>query len=1201
VSLVIATQTIIFDRAYFEVSGGITLNLFDFVDGSANFVFSKQTIDVDVDTDGIFDPAGGDLDDAELVIFGLDTLNVFVGSGGVGFNVTGGQLGIAQIKPNSEAVDVGDSRSYLAVRAGLDSASLDGIGGLIATALNLSVDVNQASGAFDGFDAEALDWSAALALETGSGFGSVLDIGTYLDSPLIEDELLIDFNQELFQASGRFELDLFGFITGNANFAFAQQTVNVELSSTETLADASMIIIALSDVDVFVGVDDVGFAVTDGQFGLAHIKSTVTGDSRSYLGIKASLADASLVGIDGLTASVSNVSVLINQASGDDGFGLGAEPLDWSSMIDLDDTNGLDFNDVVDPGQYLDPAVDLTLDFTGELFQAGGSIALDLFGLVAGSGDFVFRKQQVSVKLSDTETLSDASLIMLAMSNVNASVGINGVGFVVAGGTLGLAQIKPSSDDVDAGDSRSYLGVKGSLGSASLVGIDGLEASVTNLTVQINSASGDDGFGLDAEPLDWTTMIDLDDTDGLAFNDTVDPGKYLVPPLTGQELAINFTEYLLQVSGHINLDLFGFIDGEADFAFKQQIVDVDLDDNDVIDGDDLIDASLVTFALNNAYLFAGVSGIGFDIDDAQLGLAYIKSAGESDSRSYLGLRGQVDDVSFAGISAVDISLNSLMIEISQASGAKGALEAEALDWTTALDLNNNLTFGEVDDTNDDGVYEVSDDLLDPGLDLDPALTGQELAIDFTGELLQVRGFMTLQMSEFVFVTGSFAFSKGEPIYVTTAGSTTSIQVSMMTAGASNVYAFAGIGGPYWVDSDGNGQIASDEFEAEGALGVALSEAYFGMAIMSPVAGGGPNYYALKAGGTVKLIGIAGLDIEARDMCIEVNKNSDGTEDVINFTQLLPDGKMLIPTGPDTDEVELDYADDLIRASGSVTLAISDFVHVSGSFAFEQGPTEDVTLSNGGGVVNVSVLKVGVSNGYAFAGVGGPYWVDSNADGTINQLDTPDGTGPMGVALGGVEFGLALMKRTTGSNASYYALKAGGNAELVGIDGLELSVQSMEFQINGTTDDINPNAVVDFATTYSGTPVGMEIITGGSEGAIYLDFAGKLLQVSGSATLTISEFVHISGNFAFQQGQEKDVTVVGEVLPVEVSIMTIGASEVYAFVGLGGPYWVDSNGDGDIDDIPAADGAIGVAVDNVEFALALAKPTDPDANWSALQQ
>ncbi|MHC4396401.1 MAG: hypothetical protein ACYS1A_12170, partial [Planctomycetota bacterium] len=1187
---------ITFGKALFEASGNIGVNLFDFVDGSADFAFSKQTIDVDVDANGIFDPAAGDLDDAELVVFGLSNTSVFVGSGGVGFNITDGQLGIAQIKPNSDTVDAGDTRSYLAVRADLDSASLDGIDGLIATALNLSVDINDASGAYNSVDASALDWSAALALETGSGFGSVLDIGTYLDPPLVEQELLIDFNQELFQASGRFELDIFGFITGNANFAFVKQTVDLELSSTETLADASMIIIALSDVDVFVGVGDVGFQVTDGQFGLAHIKSTVTGDSRSYLGIKASLADASLVGIDGLTASVSNVSVLINQASGDDGFGLVAEPLDWSSMVEFDDANGVTFGDVVDPGKYLDPAVDLTLDYTGELFQAGGSIDLDLFDLVTGSGDFVFRKQEVSVKLSDTETLSDASMIVLAMNNVNASVGINGVGFAVDDGKLGLVQIKPSSDDIDAGDSRSYLAVKGSLGGADLVGIDGLEASVSNLTVQINSASGDDGFGLDAEPLDWSKMIEFDDSNGIDFNDTVDPGKYLVPPLTAQELAIDYTAYLLQVSGHINLDLFGFVDGQADFAFKQETIDVDLDGSGTIDGDDLTDASLITFALNSADLFIGVNGIGFDVDDAQLGLAYIKSTEAGDTRSYLGLKGIVGSAAFVGISAFDIELNSFIVQINQANGAKGVLAAEALDWTSALNLDDDPTFGEVADVDENGIYGLSDDLLDPGLNFDPALTGQELALDLTSELLQVKSFMTLEISEFVFVTGSFAFTKSEPIYVTTAGSTTSMQVSLMTVGASNVYAFAGVGGPYWVDGDGDGQIASDEFEAEGALGVALSEGSFGMALMSPVAGGGPNYYALKASGSVKLIGIEGLVLEAKDMCIEVNKSSDAG-DVIDFTQLLPDGKMLIPTGPDTEDVELDYDDDLIQVMGSVTLTISEFVHVSGSFAFEQGPTEDVVLSNGGGVVNVSVLKVGVSNGYAFAGVGGSYWVDSNLDGVVDELDTPDTDGAMGIALGGVEFGMALMKRTTGSTANYYALKAGGNAELVGIDGLNLSVQSMEFQINGTTDDINPDAVVDFAETYQGDPVGMQIITGtASEDVIYLDFNGKLLQVSGTATLTISEFVHISGNFTFQKGQELGVTVIGEVLPVDVSLMTIGASEVYAFVGLGGPYWVDSDDDGFVID-PDTAGAIGLAVDNVEFALALAKPTEPDATES----
>ena len=58
-------------------------------------------------------------------------------------------------------------------------------------------------------------------------------------------------------------------------------------------------------------------------------------------------------------------------------------------------------------------------------------------------------------------------------------------------------------------------------------------------------------------------------------------------------------------------------------------------------------------------------------------------------------------------------------------------------------------------------------------------------------------------------------------------------------------------------------------------------------------------------------------------------------------------------------------------------------------------------------------------------------------------------------------------------------------------------------------------------------------------------------------------------------------------------MKIGASNVNAFVGVGGPYWRDSNGDGVIDtnDTPATDGAMGIALSNLEFGLALMKPTD----------
>src|SRR5262249_22866327 len=61
----------------------------------------------------------------------------------------------------------------------------------------------------------------------------------------------------------------------------------------------------------------------------------------------------------------------------------------------------------------------------------------------------------------------------------------------------------------------------------------------------------------------------------------------------------------------------------------------------------------------------------------------------------------------------------------------------------------------------------------------------------------------------------------------------------------------------------------------------------------------------------------------------------------------------------------------------------------------------------------------------------------------------------------------------------------------------------------------------------------------------------------------------------------------------VSLLEIGASHVNVFVGSGGPYFQDSNGDGVIDsnDTPASAGATGVAFSNVGFGLALMKAPD----------
>jgi hypothetical protein len=64
---------------------------------------------------------------------------------------------------------------------------------------------------------------------------------------------------------------------------------------------------------------------------------------------------------------------------------------------------------------------------------------------------------------------------------------------------------------------------------------------------------------------------------------------------------------------------------------------------------------------------------------------------------------------------------------------------------------------------------------------------------------------------------------------------------------------------------------------------------------------------------------------------------------------------------------------------------------------------------------------------------------------------------------------------------------------------------------------------------------------------------------------------------------------------EVSVITIGASNVQAFFGMEGPYWnyeMDAlgNGDGKVDTDEVNDEAVGLVIENFNFGLAMMTPT-----------
>ncbi len=157
----------------------------------------------------------------------------------------------------------------------------------------------------------------------------------------------------------------------------------------------------------------------------------------------------------------------------------------------------------------------------------------------------------------------------------------------------------------------------------------------------------------------------------------------------------------------------------------------------------------------------------------------------------------------------------------------------------------------------------------------PAVT-----LGFSGNLLQASGSLTLGISGFAYITGNFAFQKGGSRTVTLQDSTTRA-VSVLDVGVSDVYAFAGVNGPYWINNPGEPIRGPTMGESVGAMGVALSNASLGLALMKPVpTTSNPNptisYLALKVSGSVAFVGISGLTLSANNLSIEVNQASDSS-------------------------------------------------------------------------------------------------------------------------------------------------------------------------------------------------------------------------------------------------------------------------------------------------------------------------------------
>ncbi|MFM7679757.1 MAG: hypothetical protein ACKO83_13000, partial [Roseiflexaceae bacterium] len=276
--------------------------------------------------------------------------------------------------------------------------------------------------------------------------------------------------------------------------------------------------------------------------------------------------------------------------------------------------------------------------------------------------------------------------------------------------------------------------------------------------------------------------------------------------------------------------------------------------------------------------------------------------------------------------------------------------------------------------------------------------------------------------------------------------------------------------------------------------------------------------------------------------------------------------------------------EMVRAAGGMEIGVAGFFHAGGTMAIEKS-SGSFTLADSSKVMT-EVLTIGGADLNGFIGINGPYRSDTNGDG---RTDLADEINPeaVGLSASGIEFGLGLFKEQATTNArDWMSLQAkAAEVAMVGVPGITASATDIAVSINQV---INARAntaerlqVIDFSDS------AFDIYTGyDTTIALEMDGAkGELISASGTFDVSVAGFVEAHGSMAFEKFQTTVKLADGNTVVVDA--LTLGGVQLSAFAGVGGPYFIDTDGDGDIDgDDERNVSSVGFVMDDAEFAMAL---------------
>ncbi|HLP78333.1 MAG TPA: hypothetical protein VK327_15615, partial [Candidatus Paceibacterota bacterium] len=442
-------------------------------------------------------------------------------------------------------------------------------------------------------------------------------------------------------------------------------------SFTDSTTGLTNMAIGAMNVSAVLGTDAANLTIDGASLGVLVISGS--GATPTRYALVANGGDDTLNGIPGLSVSASGLSVKINN--------LGADPSTLPGV----------------PTEVLTSGGAVPLSFTG--MGAGatksveGTITLDILGFVSLHGSFAFQ--------TFTDLITTKTDIAIAATGVDASLTVGNVSLAINGASLGLLIIPGAA----AGQSTYALVANG--GTDSLTGIPGLSLSASGLSVRINTT------GLDIAAHVGSTSIQT----------------------PGGSVSMDFSDLgsgsVMDVEGHITLDILGFVSLTGDFGFQKYT-------------DTVTTQTRMLVGAKNVNAVLGTADTNLTITGAELGLLILPGVGATPGTYALVANGGTDTLN--GVPELTLTATGLKVKINNTGIDPTTLSATAVHTT-----------------------------------------GGDVTLDFTGlgagVVTHIEGTVTLGIADFVSISGSFVFTKQvDP---------GNANITKIVVGASGVEAFLG--------------------------------------------------------------------------------------------------------------------------------------------------------------------------------------------------------------------------------------------------------------------------------------------------------------------------------------------------------------------------------------------------------------------------